>query len=70
MAINKQRKAQLDRYTLEFNKWATIIIDQVTNKYPKAHISIWFLMQCYCAGINKTYVKKQLISDHHLRTGE
>lgn len=70
MPINKQRKAQLDYYTLEFNKWATRVLSFVYEKYPRAHVTIKQLMMFYVMDVYSKTAAKHFIQKHKTRTGE
>jgi hypothetical protein len=69
MPLSKQRKAQLDAYTLEFNKWATKVLTIVYDKYPGAHVTMKQLMSFYVMDVYYLTAATHFIQKHRTRTG-
>lgn len=69
MPLSKQRKAGLDRECLEFNKWATRILEIVDAKYPKAQVTTKSLMLFWISGVYYKTVAKHFIMKYHRKYG-
>lgn len=60
----------LDRWMLEFRRWAERVIYHVEKKVPKATINMKMLMSCFSMGMGVMIVAQSIIQKHRLKGGK
>jgi hypothetical protein len=69
MPLSRQRKRALDQQCLEFNQWATRVLEIVDAKYPKAQVTTKNLMLFWVSGVYYRTVAKHFIMKYHAKYG-
>ena len=65
----RKKPTQLDKWILDFRKWAERVIYHVGQKYPKATIDMRTMMQLYAAGVGVMIAVRHFIQKYSLKGG-
>lgn len=72
MTVSKQRKAGLDKFTLEFNQWATAVLQQLeyqSNRDEIINVGNRTLMVWYLTDTKPAFAAKAILRNYRSKTG-